>query len=101
MMHSRTLKETEALLRTLLVVLLLSLTTAALAASPAPTTPAVAPLASAIHTTRCSALSSHSTGLTALATSASQTCCKVCHKGKACGDTCISREKICHVESSL
>jgi hypothetical protein len=23
-------------------------------------------------------------------------CCKVCHKGKACGDSCISREKACH-----
>lgn len=24
-------------------------------------------------------------------------CCKVCSVGKACGDTCISREKTCHV----
>jgi hypothetical protein len=24
-------------------------------------------------------------------------CCKVCHKGKACGDTCISRAYTCHV----
>jgi hypothetical protein len=24
-------------------------------------------------------------------------CCKVCTKGKPCGDTCISRDKICHV----
>lgn len=24
-------------------------------------------------------------------------CCKVCYRGKACGDTCISRSKICHV----
>jgi hypothetical protein len=23
-------------------------------------------------------------------------CCKVCHKGKACGDSCISVEKECH-----
>ena len=23
-------------------------------------------------------------------------CCKVCSKGQACGDTCISREKSCH-----
>ena len=22
-------------------------------------------------------------------------CCKVCRKGKACGDSCISREKTC------
>lgn len=24
-------------------------------------------------------------------------CCKVCSVGKACGNTCISREKTCHV----
>ena len=24
-------------------------------------------------------------------------CCMVCHKGKACGDACISRDKTCHV----
>lgn len=23
-------------------------------------------------------------------------CCKTCHTGKACGDSCISREKSCH-----
>jgi hypothetical protein len=23
-------------------------------------------------------------------------CCKVCHKGKACGDSCIARDKTCH-----
>ncbi len=23
-------------------------------------------------------------------------CCKVCHKGKACGNSCISRDKECH-----
>jgi len=27
--------------------------------------------------------------------------CQACHVGKACGNTGISREKICHVESSL
>jgi hypothetical protein len=25
------------------------------------------------------------------------TCCKVCSKGKACGDTCIEATKTCHV----
>ena len=25
-----------------------------------------------------------------------EACCKVCSKGQACGDTCISREKRCH-----
>jgi len=24
-------------------------------------------------------------------------CCKVCSTGKPCGDTCIAREKVCHV----
>ena len=28
---------------------------------------------------------------------ASGYCCKVCSVGKACGNTCISREKTCHV----
>lgn len=23
-------------------------------------------------------------------------CCKVCRAGKACGDSCIAREKVCH-----
>jgi hypothetical protein len=23
-------------------------------------------------------------------------CCKVRHKGKACGDSCIARDKVCH-----
>ncbi len=26
-----------------------------------------------------------------------QGCCKVCRKGKACGDSCISRDYECHV----
>lgn len=26
----------------------------------------------------------------------SQACCKMCRKGKACGDSCISRLKQCH-----
>lgn len=25
-----------------------------------------------------------------------QACCKVCKKGKACGDSCIARDKTCH-----
>jgi hypothetical protein len=24
-------------------------------------------------------------------------CCKICTKGKACGDTCIAQDKQCHV----
>jgi hypothetical protein len=26
-------------------------------------------------------------------------CCKVCTKGKPCGDTCIAQDKTCHVGS--
>ncbi len=26
---------------------------------------------------------------------AAEACCKVCKKGKACGDSCISRDKAC------
>ena len=26
---------------------------------------------------------------------AAEACCKVCNKGKACGDSCISRDKNC------
>lgn len=29
-------------------------------------------------------------------TTAKTKCCKVCKKGKACGDTCIARDKVCH-----
>jgi len=28
---------------------------------------------------------------------ASQQCCRICRQGKACGDTCISRQDTCHV----
>jgi hypothetical protein len=30
-------------------------------------------------------------------TPAALSCCKVCSVGKACGNTCISRDKTCHV----
>lgn len=32
----------------------------------------------------------------AYAESGYASCCKVCKKGKACGDSCISRDKECH-----
>jgi hypothetical protein len=25
-----------------------------------------------------------------------QACCKTCHKGKACGDSCIAKDRRCH-----
>ena len=33
---------------------------------------------------------------TADARSKDDPCCKHCHKGKACGNSCISRDKECH-----
>lgn len=31
-----------------------------------------------------------------LASGGAAACCKVCSKGKACGDSCIARDKACH-----
>jgi hypothetical protein len=28
---------------------------------------------------------------------AARECCKVCKKGKPCGDTCIEKDDVCHV----
>jgi hypothetical protein len=36
-------------------------------------------------------------GGSAHSTPVALTCCKVCSVGKACGNTCISRDKTCHV----
>ena len=33
---------------------------------------------------------------TLMAANDDQECCKVCHKGKACGNSCIARDKQCH-----
>jgi hypothetical protein len=35
-------------------------------------------------------------GSAVFAATGSYACCKVCKKGKACGDSCISRDKECH-----
>ena len=35
--------------------------------------------------------------LTAQGRATSDQCCKICRQGKACGDTCISRQDVCHV----
>ncbi len=32
----------------------------------------------------------------AMAYASGYACCKVCKKGKACGDSCIARDKECH-----
>ena len=33
----------------------------------------------------------------ATASAEQQKCCKICRKGKACGDTCINKSHTCHV----
>jgi hypothetical protein len=35
-------------------------------------------------------------GGAAAAAAGGYACCKVCRAGKACGDSCISRDKTCH-----
>jgi LysM repeat protein len=35
---------------------------------------------------------------TAVRAQPARACCKVCRRGKACGDTCIARDKTCHKE---
>ena len=43
-----------------------------------------------------SAEASTSEATTWIAPAMAQACCKVCHAGKACGNSCISRDKQCH-----
>ena len=38
-----------------------------------------------------------SLGIESQASVTAARCCKICRTGKACGDTCISRSKICHI----
>jgi hypothetical protein len=71
------------MLRTLLVSAVLMLTTPSLAEDPHPV-----PVARAA----ASLLS-----FDVAPAPAPEECCKVCRKGKACGDTCIARDKICRV----
>jgi hypothetical protein len=88
----------RTMLRTLTVLLaLLSLTGAANSNTTPRTAAAVhSALFTPVHTDNhflrslAASGSAHSTP-TALA------CCKVCSAGKACGNTCISRDKTCHV----
>lgn len=42
------------------------------------------------------ALGSATAGPCAIASANAYACCKVCTKGKACGDSCIARDKQCH-----
>ncbi len=45
---------------------------------------------------RCS-VSSQSIRSNSWSAPAANGCCKICHIGKACGNTCIAAEKVCHV----
>lgn len=58
---------------------------AAFADLPTPATPARPPLASLLALTDKAATTLYA-----------DACCKRCSKGKACGDSCISRSKTCH-----
>ncbi len=42
-------------------------------------------------------LTSRALADSARSTPVAPSCCKVCSVGKACGNTCISRDKTCHV----
>jgi len=81
--------------RTLLALLaLLWLTAAAFSDTPpSPTTDAHAPLFHQVHSQSPLLRSVTPRGAEHPALS----CCKVCSVGKACGNTCISRDKTCHV----
>jgi hypothetical protein len=79
------------------LILFLSLTTPVLAESPSVSATVGHPATSGLlQSNRCAQLSpsARPTGFT---TYTAPQCCRICHKGKACGNTCISRDKICHV----
>ncbi len=80
--------------RTLLVLLVFSsLTTAASAQT------ALCPLNTMFAQSHTQSRLLQSLGVTGsrLSTPLAQSCCKICTVGKACGNTCISRDKTCHV----
>jgi hypothetical protein len=82
------------MLRTLaisLTLLCLSISVSAQTAPDPPQSPFPAPPANARLLQWFGVNGSH------LSTPPAQACCKVCTVGNACGNTCISREKICHV----
>jgi hypothetical protein len=82
------------MLRTLaigLTLLSLTLSASAQTAQISPASPFPAPPANARLLQSLGVSASH------LSTPPAQACCKVCTVGKACGNTCISRDKTCHV----
>jgi hypothetical protein len=84
--------------RVLIVLLaLLSLTSAARSDTPpSPTAGNHATLFNQAHSGN-QLLRSRTTAGFAHPTPVALSCCKVCTVGKACGNTCISRDKTCHV----
>jgi hypothetical protein len=80
-----------------LLVALLSLTTAASSETPpGPTAAAQATLFAPAHTDN-RLVQSASIQRFPHSMRAALACCKVCTVGKACGNTCVSRNKTCHV----
>ena len=43
-----------------------------------------------------SAVASHAQSVSNSAPEVARTCCKICRKGKACGNSCIARDRNCH-----
>jgi hypothetical protein len=81
----------------LIAVTLLSLTASASSeTAPATQRVSIAPL-SQPHQSANALLRSLGAGGSVHSISAALACCTVCSVGKACGDTCISRDKTCHV----
>jgi hypothetical protein len=79
------------------LVALLALSGAVYSATPPPPVAAVhaavftlAPIGNHFLRSLAASGSAHSTP-------AALACCKICSVGKACGNTCISRDKTCHV----
>jgi hypothetical protein len=82
----------------LLVISIVLITAAMPARSDAPpSAETVAPLTLIQRSPHVESHLLHSMGLGHTSTATSQSCCKVCHAGKACGDTCISRNDTCRV----
>lgn len=79
-----------------LVALLLMNTAACSGTPPSPTTTVSAALFARAHPDN-RLLHSRTAPDFAHPTPVALSCCKVCSVGKACGNTCISRNKTCHV----
>ena len=82
----------------ILVVLLALLSLTGVACAEGAAAPSAAQVTLFTHTHSENGLfRSHALPTSARSTPLALACCKVCSVGKACGNTCISREKTCHV----